>query len=404
VAALLVLPTYTSGQLGPVASYLSTAGWAAAAERVLGGAWIVSPTGVIDAAEARRRGSARGLATGALPGHRRYRWAPDPAKTLVKDVRGWWRSRHFPLGDPERWRSEHLDFVWQRHELWETGGLDLAQAIGRPSVLFAPTTKVWEAERWGTHRPVWGSYLERIGERPALERADVVACGSDEVADQAIRLGADPAGVVITPTGVDLSLFPEGRPGRDQMRATLGLTDRFVVGWVGSFRPFHAIDRAVDAVTGLDDVALLLVGDGPERPAIEALCRQRNVTVVTTGTVPYADLPAHLAAMDMGLVMGPADGAFHYSPLKLAEYLASGLAVVAPDVDTIRSRVKSGEQALLVPPDDQLALRDAVVDLRDDPSLVGRLGAAGRQVAVDRLSWDEQVRRVRDAAARVAAT
>jgi glycosyltransferase involved in cell wall biosynthesis len=401
VAALLVLPTYTSGQLGPVASYLSTAGWAAAAERVLGGAWIVSPAGVIDADEARRRGSARGLAVVPGPGRRRYSWAPEPAKTLVKDVRAWWRSRHFSVGDPERWRHEQLDFVWQRHELWETGGIDLAETIGRPSVLFAPTTKVWEAERWGTRRPGWGHHLERIGERPALQRADVVACGSDEVADQATRLGADPAHIVITPTGVDLSLFPEGRPDRDQMRAALGLSDRFVIGWVGSFRPFHAIDRAVEAVAGLDDVALLLVGDGPERPTVEALCRDRNVTVVTTGTIPYADLPSHLAAMDVGLVVGPADGAFHYSPLKLAEYLASGLAVVAPDVATIRTRVKSGDEALLVPAGDQAALRDAIICLRDDPQLVRRLGVAGRQVAVDRLSWDEQVRRVRDAAARV---
>jgi glycosyltransferase involved in cell wall biosynthesis len=402
VSALFVLPTYTHGQLGPVASYLSTAGWAAASERVLGGSWIICPDGEIDVVEARRRGSAASLAGGSGGG--RYPWAPALAKTLAKDVRAKRRSGRFTIGDPERWRHEDLDFVWQRHELFETSGLDLAREIGRPSVLFAPTTKVWETERWGTHRPGWGRWLERLAEAPALRRADVVACGSDEVAEQAIRLGARPERVLVVPTGVDLDLFEPGRPGRAERRAALGLGDRFVLGWVGSFRPFHALDQAVDALAGLDDVALLLVGDGPEREAIEARAAARGVTVATTGMVTQAELPSHLAAMDAGLVLAPADGAFHYSPLKLAEYLAAGLAVVAPDVVTIRSRVTDEDEVLLVPAGDVHALRDTVIRLRDDRDLVARLGAAGRTAAEQRLSWDEQVRRVRDAAARVSPT
>ncbi len=75
-------------------------------------------------------------------------------------------------------------------------------------------------------------------------------------------------------------------------REQLGVADRFVVGWVGSFRPFHSLDRAVDAVAGMEGATLLLVGDGPERPAIEARARQRNVHLVCTGTVDHADLPA----------------------------------------------------------------------------------------------------------------
>jgi glycosyltransferase involved in cell wall biosynthesis len=324
---------------------------------------------------------------------------PAPAKTLAKDVLRYRRAGAFHVDPAGPWAADgtHLDFVWQRHELFQTAGLDLARALGRPSVLFAPATAVWEAERWGTHRPGWGGLVERLGERPALTTADVVACGAPEVAEQALRLGTDPERVVITPTGVDLDLFDppaDAAARRDAERERLGLADRFVVGGGGSFRPFHSLDRAVAAVAGRPDVALLLVGDGPERPAVEARARELGVHLVCTGTVDHADLPRHLSAMDVGLVLGPADGAFHYSPLKLAEYLAAGLPVVAPAVGTITSRLADGVDALLVDPADPAALGAAVLALQREPELRERLGRAGRATAEAHWSWDEQVRRV----------
>ena len=75
---------------------------------------------------------------------------------------------------------------------------------------------------------------------------------------------------MVTPSGVDLELFdrpPDGRAVRDRY----GLADSFVVGWVGSFRRFHAVEQAVDAAAAVPGTRLLLVGDGPERPRIEAL-------------------------------------------------------------------------------------------------------------------------------------
>ena len=133
----------------------------------------------------------------------------------------------------------------------------------------------------------------------------------------------------ITPTGVDPELFRTA-PDRDAARRRLGLDGQFVVGWIGSFRRFHALEQAVDAVAGLDGTTLLLVGDGPERARVERLARERGVAVRCTGTVPHDEIPEHLAAMDVALVLASSERAFHYSPLKLAEYLAAGLAVVAP--------------------------------------------------------------------------
>ena len=102
-------------------------------------------------------------------------------------------ARRFRI-DPQQYRDRDLAFVWQRHELFQTAGLDLADAVGVPSVLFVPATHVWEAEQWGVRRPGLARLTERFGEASALRRADVVACGTDLVAEQALRLGARPRG------------------------------------------------------------------------------------------------------------------------------------------------------------------------------------------------------------------
>lgn len=394
VAAVFVLPQTAEGQLGPVAAYVSTSGWAEAATRVLGQAWIACPDGILEPLEVRRRATAGAIGAPAVA---RYRHLPEVVKTLAKDVRQQRRARAFTVDDDGPWRGHRVDFVWQRHELFQTAGLDLARRLGQPSVLFVPATKVWEAERWGTRRPGWGRLVEQLGESPALSRADLVACGSEEVAEQAVRLGTSPDRVVITPTGVDLEVFGGSRQDRDALRARLGLTDRFVVGWMGSFRPFHALERAVDAMEGLADATLLLVGDGPERPAIEARARDRGVTVVSTGTVAHADLPDHLSAMDVGLVLGPPGIGFHYSPLKLAEYLASGLAVVAPRVTSLTSRLRDGVDCLFFDPDDGRDLHDRLTQLQADPARRRALGARARVRAAAEWSWDAQVQRVLDA-------
>lgn len=389
--AVFVLPTLTSGQQGPVAAFVSTAGWAAAAQRVLGESWIVTPSGLLTVDDARRRASEPTL---AAPSDRSWRRrVPAPAKTAWKDIREYRRARAFHVESAGPWRGHDVVFVWQRHELFHRAGLELATTLQVPAVVFVPATHVWQAREWGVQRPGWGRAIERRGEGAPLKRADVVACGTDAVVEEVIRLGVDPRRVVVTPTGVDTAVFTPDADGA-AVRARLGLGDRFVVGWVGSFRRFHAIDQAVAALAGAELVTLLLVGDGPERHAIEQAARAAGVQVVSTGTVDHRELPSYLAAMDVALVLAAPGAAFHYSPLKLAEYLAAGIPVVAARAGALADRLRDGEDAVLVAPGDVGALRAAVLRLRDDPDECARVGRAGRAAALARWSWDRSVQLV----------
>ena len=138
---------------------------------------------------------------------------------------------------------------------------------------------------------------------------------------------------------------------------------------------------------------LLLVGDGPERARVEELARARGVRVVATGTVPHAEIPGYLAAMDVGLVLAAADQKFHYSPLKLAEYVAAGVPLVVPHVPNISGRLVGGRDALLVPPGDVSALAEALRRIRDEPQLRQRLARHAHEL-VHEWTWDRQVERV----------
>jgi len=374
---------------------LSTSGWASAAERVLGSAWIATPGQVIDVAEARRRGSHPGLASPQVPGVRRR--LPVVAKIAARDVMSWRGARRFEIPSEGPWSGDEVAFVWQRHSLFQQAGLRLADRLRVPGVVFVPAPIVWEAAQWGVRRPGWGGWLERHGEQPALQRARLVACGTDVVAEQVERLGVRRDRILITPSGVDPALFRATGDPR-AVRAQLGLEGRFVVGWVGSFRRFHAVERAVEALAPLGgSAALLLVGDGPERREVERRARERGIETVSTGTVPQAELAPLLAAMDVALVLAPAQGAFHYSPLKLVEYQAAGVAVVAPDLGAIRERITDGEDGVIVPAGDAAALTAALARLRDDPEGRARIGAAARARVAASGSWDAQVRRVVDA-------
>ena len=167
-----------------------------------------------------------------------------------------------------------------------------------------------------------------------------------------------------------------------------------MIGWVGSFRPFHVLEQAGRGrAEGVRRPCCSSSATDPSGLGSSGSSTPPGVEAVFTGTVSHADLPRHLAAMDVGVVMAD-PRSFHYSPLKVAEYLAAGLPVVAPDVAPLASRLDRDANAVLYAPGDVDALRAALEGLASDGPRRARL-RAGALAAAPAWSWDEQVRRVR---------
>jgi glycosyltransferase involved in cell wall biosynthesis len=402
--ALFVMPTPSAGQSGPVAVWITAAGWAAAAKRAWGNAWILTPHGVLSPEEATMLASRPSLAPSI--GRRWRGQVPRSLRTAAKDARQVLRARRFRSAAREGpWDGSDIAFVWQRHDLFHTAGFRAARAIGAPLVLFVDAPLVWEARKWGVRRPGWETLVERTGETPQLRGADLVACVSDEVAAEVEGHGVSPARIVVTPCGVDPNVFTPDTSG-EAVRLRLGIDGRFVVGWLGSFRDFHGVELGLHAVRSLQErlqnLALLLVGDGMERPRMERLAQELGLREVTfTGTVRYTEVAEHIAAMDVALVLDRGDRDFHYSPLKLKEYMACGKAVVGPEVGELARDVKDGVEGLLVRPGDAGSLAGAIEHLHRDPERRRELGLAARRKVVREWTWDRQLSRVLDALDRV---
>lgn len=285
-----------------------------------------------------------------------------------------------------------FDLVYERHALWSFAGMEYARDTGTPGLLEvnAPLVEEQAAHR----RLVDRAAAERVAGRTFASAGALVAV-SRPVADYLDRFPAARGRVRVVPNGVDPDRFPPDLvPSRPTDPGT------FTVGFVGTLKPWHGLRVLVEAfgfVHRSDPATrLLIVGDGPERAALEADLAARGLSgaTVLVGAVAPDDVPGLLASMDAAVAPYPARPDFYFSPLKLYEYLAAGRAVVASRVGQVTEVIDHGANGLLAPPGDAAALAAALERLKDDPGLRARLGWLGRMTVRDGHTWDAVARRL----------
>jgi glycosyltransferase involved in cell wall biosynthesis len=151
---------------------------------------------------------------------------------------------------------------------------------------------------------------------------------------------------------------------------------------VGRLRAPKDFVTLVRAMAGLE-ARLLIAGDGPDRPALEAEIDRLGLTnVELLGT--RDDVPELLAGSDVFVLATESEGL----PMSVLEAMAAGLPVVASAVGGVPELVVDGETGVLVPPGDSAALARALETVVADPGLRDRLGDAGRQRAEHEFSLD----------------
>ncbi|MEO7192832.1 MAG: glycosyltransferase family 4 protein [Vicinamibacterales bacterium] len=167
--------------------------------------------------------------------------------------------------------------------------------------------------------------------------------------------------------------------------------------FAGAFRSWHGVAHLSAALARLHRAGdhrfgALFIGDGPERAATERAARDVP-GIVFTGALPHDQLPAVLASADIGVAPfdpikhAPLRLGFYWSPLKVFEYMAVGLPVVAPALPRLKRLVEHGREGLLYDPDDPRGLDRAIATLGDQ-ALRRRLGIAARQRVVRDFSWE----------------
>ncbi len=208
-----------------------------------------------------------------------------------------------------------------------------------------------------------------------------------------------PQRICVIPNGVDVDFFRPLPRAQALSRSGLDPACRYVI-FCGGFHPWSDFDALLQAfalvVRERPDARLLMVGDGPERNRIEETVRRLVLqdTVALTGFVHDRDrVRDYLAAATVALLIYRTDKVSRTSasPIKLTEYLAAGRAVVAVEIPGVRELLEDTGAGIVVP-GSAPAIAAAIVQLLD-PERADELGAAGRRLAQERLSWRSVIAR-----------
>ncbi len=221
-----------------------------------------------------------------------------------------------------------------------------------------------------------------------LRAADAVTATTGYLADCTARYaGLDRAAITVIPFGVDVERYAP--PVERSTRGGL------VVGFIKHLEPKYGPEvflRSMPMVRErFAEVRFIMIGEGSQEPALRRLAGDLGVgaSIDWRGPIDNGDVPAALWGMDV-LVM-PSVSRSETFGVVAVEAQAAGVPVVFSDLPGVREAVEDGVGGLAVAPGDVEALADAVCRLLADEPLRRRLGANGRQAAVQRFKFGRNV-------------
>ena len=299
---------------------------------------------------------------------------------LAYNIPAWWRLR-------TAYRRFRPDLIYERYNLYFLAGTFLARANRAILFLEVNSPLADERARFGGLGLPW---LAHAAERYVWRSAAKVLAVTGVLRDAIVAAGVPAQRIAVVPNGIDPAQFSHlpARPAGD---------GPVVLGFVGFIRDWHGLDAVIDAMAAQGEsgkLRLVVVGDGPARPALERQAASLGLgqRVTFTGLQPREAIPGLVSGFDIALQPLSVPYA---SPLKIFDYMAAGRAIVAPDQPNIREVLRDGETAVLFSPDEPGAMWRAISRLADDAALRQRIGLAARQeIAQRNYTWRGNAARV----------
>jgi glycosyltransferase involved in cell wall biosynthesis len=236
--------------------------------------------------------------------------------------------------------------------------------------------------------------LSREAETRCMQQADLVVTLGEVMRAEIVARGVAPDKVIVVPNAVSKE-FLDPLPDASALRAELGIRPgEQVAGVVSNLVGYEGIDTLLAAVADLRSRGLqvrpLIVGDGPERAALERQAGQLGLTgtAIFTGRVPMSEVRRYHAVLDLFVVPRTSDRVCQLvTPLKPVEAMASGLTVVASDVGALREIIRPDVTGALATSGDPGSFADIMEPLLYSSDIRSKLGANAREwVARDR-TW-----------------
>ncbi len=268
----------------------------------------------------------------------------------------------------------------------------------------------WEdaAVDHGTSRE-WGLRyrLTRALETHVFRRADAVTTICEGLKGDIVARGISGEKITVIPNAVDLSRFSDSGEADPALAARLGLDEKLVLGFLGSFYAYEGLSLLVEALPAIlvrrPEVRLLLVGGGPQEAALKQRVTDLGLEekVIFTGRVPHDQVSGYYRLVDIlvypRLKMRLTE---LVTPLKPLEAMAQGKLVLASDVGGHRELIEDGVNGRLFRAGDSTSLAQAVLDMAEDRESWQSLRDNGRRFVESERNWPRSVARYREVYAR----
>jgi glycosyltransferase involved in cell wall biosynthesis len=292
-----------------------------------------------------------------------------------------------------------FDVLYERHGYMGFGGVMAARWLGIPLILELNGNIIKEIDE---RKLPMSSFQREIGKWITIRTflaADHMVVVSDALKQTLVneyQIPAEHISVVLN--GVDVDLFSK-RYDADKVRSRFGLNDGPLVGFVGTFEPWHGVDLLVSAfreiILRFPDAQLLIVGDGHGKDKVVAHANRLGLDgeVKFLGRLPQVEVAEVLSATKVLVAPYPFEyGDIVGTPLKIMEYMAAGKGIVASTAP-LHEMIEHEVTGLRVAPADPEALADGINRLLEDDHLCNSLGE-NAVTRAKKYSWDQIVLRL----------
>ncbi len=281
------------------------------------------------------------------------------------------------------------DVIYDRYNSYSTAAIKAGRLANLPIILEVNAPVAFERTAY-SFRQLKFSWLAYHYERRICSGADQIVTVSTALKEYLLETyKIDPEKVSVFPNAINPKMFSVSQ--RDGgIREMYGLNQKIIVGFVGSLRAWHGIDvlmKVIPEVVAKERRAhFLIVGAGELHDAFQEFVQanqlENNLTM--TGWVSRAEIPSHIAAMDITLMP---NSNFYGSPIKVFEYMGMGKPTIAPRLPPLEEVITDGENAVLVDPGNEDALREAILDLIKNPSKRETIGKNASSHILRNHTW-----------------
>lgn len=240
--------------------------------------------------------------------------------------------------------------------------------------------------------------LGRALETRALKGADAITCICEGLREDIVSRGISADKIGVIPNAVDLERFEPVSERDNQLATELGLGDKPVIGFIGSFYAYEGIDLLLKAVPllqeQLPDIQILLVGGGPMESSLRTLTQELSLEdrVHFIGRVPHEQVNRYYSLIDISVYARNSLRITELvTPLKPLESMAQKCLFVASDVGGHRELIRHGETGILFKADDVEDLTHTLLNMFQDRSIWPTLREKGRNFVELERTWERSI-------------